>query len=296
LCAGASGHVVQEFDPGQILELIESARLNKIFTVPAALRMIMRHPRAREVSYARIRTIVYGSSPIPLDLLREALELFRCRFVQQYGMTEMCGTVVVLPPEDHVAAGSDRMRSAGKALAGVEIAILGPDGTRLTNGEIGEVAIRSPTVMRGYWKAPEQTSAVLTSDGWFRTGDAGYLDADGYLFLQDRIKDMIVSGGENVFPAEVENAIWEHPAVREVAVIGVPDEKWGEAVKAIVVREPGSEVDAQAIQQWARGRIAGYKIPKSVDFVESLPRNHSGKVLRRELRAPFWEGRSRGIN
>ncbi|NWK99121.1 acyl-CoA synthetase [Sphingobium lactosutens] len=295
LCAGATGLVAEEFSPDLVLDAIENQGLSKLFTVPAALQLIMRHPRVRDVDYARIRTIVYGASPMPLEVLREAIDIFQCGFVQQYGMTEMCGTICVLPPEDHEAAGNVRMASAGRALAGVEIAIVDPDGKRLDAGESGEIVIRSPTAMTGYWNLPEATAEAFDAEGFFRSGDAGYLDADGYLFLRDRIKDMIVSGGENVFPAEVENAIHGHPDVAEVAVIGVPDPLWGEAVKAIVVLRPGADTDAESIRAWARRTIAGYKVPKTVDFIDALPRNPSGKVLRRTLREPYWAGQDRSV-
>lgn len=293
LCAGATGLVMTEFDAGQVLEAIERDNLSKIFTVPSAIRLLLDHPRARAVDYRRIRTMVYGASPIPLELLREAMMVFQCGFVQQYGMTEACGTICVLPPDDHHVEGTPRMRSAGKALPDVEIAILGPDRSPLPAGAIGEIAVRSPTLMQGYWNLPDATAEALTPDGWFLTGDAGDLDADGYLYIRDRIKDMIVSGGENVYPAEVEAVLLRHPDVQDVAVIGVPDARWGEAVKAVMVAK---DRDAAAIIAWARGELAGFKLPKSIDFVDALPRNASGKILRRELRAPYWQGRERNIN
>lgn len=296
ICAGATGLVMTEFDAGRILDFIEKEGLSKIFTVPSAMQLILRHPRARAVDYGRIRTMVYGASPIPLELLREAMQVFGCGFVQQYGMTETCGTICALPPEDHHPDGNLRMKSAGKPLPGVEIRILGPNGADLPAGEIGEIAIRTPTLMRGYWNQPEATAAAITPDGYFLSGDAGSLDADGYLYIQDRVKDMIVSGGENVYPAEVEAVLWEHPAIQEVAVIGVPDEKWGEAVKAIVVPAAGATCEPDAIIAWARQRLAGFKLPKSIDFVDALPRNASGKILRRELREPYWAGRARKVN
>lgn len=295
LCAGATGLVAEEFSAELVLDAIENQGLSKLFTVPSALQLIMRHPRVREIDYGRIRTIVYGASPMPLDVLREAIDIFQCGFVQQYGMTEMCGTISVLPPEDHEAGGNARMASAGRALDGVEIAIVDPDGRRLGLGESGEIVIRAPTAMSGYWHLPDATAEAFDDQGFFRSGDAGYLDADGYLFLRDRIKDMIVSGGENVFPAEVEQAVQSHADVVEVAVIGVPDPLWGEAVKAIVVLRPGAEADADAIRNWARQTIAGYKVPKTVDFIDALPRNPSGKILRRTLREPYWVGQERSV-
>jgi fatty-acyl-CoA synthase len=181
-------------------------------------------------------------------------------------------------------------------MPGVEIAVLDVDGKVLPPREIGEVATRSAANMKGYWRKPDATAATVNSDGWLRTGDAGYLDEDGYLYIQDRIKDMIISGAENVYPAEVENAIHGHPAVAEVAVIGVPDDKWGEAVKAVVVMKPGKQATATDIINFTRERIAGYKTPKSVEFLPALPRNPSGKILRRQLREPYWAGKDRRVN
>ena len=296
LVNGAKGVIAREFDPFKVLDFIEKDRISKMFMVPAALQIVVRQPRAREVDYSRLKYILYGASPIPLDLLRECIEVFGCGFCQQYGMTETTGTIVYLPPEDHDPAGNQRMRSAGLPLPGVEIRILDEQGNALPPNTVGEVATRSHSNMRGYWKLDEATAATLDSDGWLRTGDAGYLDEDGYLFIHDRVKDMIISGGENVYPAEVESAVYGHPAVAEVAVIGVPDEKWGEAVKAIVVPKPGAKIDAQDIIAFARQRIAAFKVPKSVDVIAALPRNASGKILRRELREPYWAGKTRRVN
>jgi acyl-CoA synthetase (AMP-forming)/AMP-acid ligase II len=264
--------------------------------VPAAMQIVLRDRRAREVDYSRVKYVLYGASPIPLNLLKEAMEVFGCGFVQMYGMTETSGTIVALPPEDHQATGGPRMRSAGKALPGVELAILDEEGRRLPPNEVGEIAIRSPANMSGYWNLPEATAKTIDAEGWLRSGDAGYLDEDGYLFIHDRVKDMIISGGENVYPAEVENAVYGHPDVAEVAVIGVPDPKWGEAVKAIVVRKPGRDPTPEEIIAWSRERIAGFKAPKSVDFIDALPRNASGKILRRELREPYWAGLERRVS
>jgi len=215
--------------------------------------------------------------------------------VQMYGMTETTGTIVALAPEDHIE-GSERMRSAGKALPGVEIAILDPDGNALPTRQVGEIATRSGSNMVGYWNLPEATAQTIGKDGWLRTGDAGYMDEDGFIYIHDRIKDMIISGAENIYPAEVESAICDHPDVAEAAVVGIPDDKWGEAVKAIVVMKPGKTATATDIINFTRAKIAGYKTPKTVDFIPALPRNPSGKILRRELRAPFWAGKDRQVN
>jgi long-chain acyl-CoA synthetase len=296
LMNGAKGVVAREFDPMKVLDYIEHDRVSKMFMVPAALQIVVRQPRARTVDFSRLKYILYGASPIPLDLLRECMEVFGCGFVQQYGMTETCGTIVYLPPEDHDPAGNPRMRAAGIPMPGVEIKVIDADGRSVPTGEVGEVATRSVANMAGYWKQPDATSNTIDGDGWLRTGDAGYLDEDGYLFIHDRVKDMIISGAENIYPAEVESAIYGHPAVAEVAVIGVPDEKWGEAVKAVVVPKPGAQIEPDEIIAFARTRIAGFKVPKSIDVVEAIPRNASGKILRRELREPYWAGRDRRVN
>ncbi len=293
---GAKGVVMREFDPVKVLDVVDAHRISKMFMVPAAMQIVVRHPKARQIDWSPLKYMLYGASPIPLALLQECMEVFGCGFVQMYGMTETCGTIVALPPEDHDPKGSPRMRSCGKAMAGVELAILDADGNMLPPGEVGEIATRSAANMAGYWNLPDATARTLSADGWLRTGDAGYMDADGYLYIHDRVKDMIVSGGENVYPAEVENAIFGCPGVADVAVIGVPDPKWGEAVKAMVVRTPGAEPSADDVIGYARSRIAGFKTPKSVDFIDALPRNASGKVLRRQLRAPYWEGAERQVN
>lgn len=296
LLAGAKGVVARDFDPAAVLDFFERERVSKLFLVPAAMQFVLRDPRARSIDYSRLKTLLYGAAPIPAALLREGIEVFGCGFAQQYGMTETTGTVVALPPEDHTTEDVPRMRAAGKPLPDVEVVVVDWEGRRLPPGEVGELMIRSPQNMAGYWKQPDETARTIDADGWLRTGDAGYLDAEGYVYIHDRVKDMIISGGENVYPAEVESAIYGHPQVADVAVIGVPDEKWGEAVKAIVVLKAGEVADRDGIVAWARERLAGFKIPKSIEFVDALPRNPSGKLLRRKLREPYWEGFERRVN
>ncbi len=293
---GARGVVAREFDPYTVLDFIEQEGISKMFMVPAALQIVVNQPRAREVDYSRLKYIMYGASPIPVDLLRECMEVFGCGFCQQYGMTETCGTIVYLPPEDHDPNGNERMRSAGLPMPGVEIKIIDDNGNTLPAREVGEVATRSKANMAGYWNLDDATKKTIDDQGWLRTGDAGYMDEDGYLYIHDRVKDMIISGGENIYPAEVENAVYGHPDVAEVAIIGVPDDKWGEAVKAVVALKPGTSADAESILTFARSRIAAFKAPKSVDFVDALPRNASGKILKKDLRAPYWAGRDRAVN
>ena len=293
---GAKNVVLEQFDPGEVLDTIQIHRVTKLILVPAAIQQVLLHTKCRETSFSSIEYLLYGASPIPLDLLNEAVSMFRCGFVQLYGMTEVCGAVTYLPAGDHEVGGNRRMRSAGRPFPGVRIAIRDEAGRDLRTGVVGEICIRSPSAMIGYWRLPEDTARTIESDGWVRSGDAGYVDEDGYVYIHDRVKDMIVSGGENVYPAEVENALFGHPDVAEVAVIGVPDEKWGEAVKAIVVPKPGMRPDPADLLAFAHKRIAGFKVPKSIDFVDALPRNASGKVLKRQLRKPYWEGRERQVN
>jgi acyl-CoA synthetase (AMP-forming)/AMP-acid ligase II len=295
VASGSRSVVVREVRPGEILQLMPSERVTMAMFVPAVLRLLLQAPGCRQTDLSSLRYIWYAGSPIPLDLLRDALATFGCDFGQGYGLTETTGPITYLAPEDHEPAGTPRMRSCGRPTAAAEIKVVDDVGHELPAGQVGEIICHSHLNMKGYWNLPEETAKTIRG-GWLHTGDAGYFDADGYLYIYDRIKDMIVSGAENVFPAEVENALFGHPAVADVAVIGVPDERWGEAVKAIVVRTPGAEVTAAELIAFARPRIAGYKLPKSIDFVEALPRTPSGKILKRELRAPYWQGQERQVH
>jgi fatty-acyl-CoA synthase len=296
LASGLPGLVLAEFTPDSVFDAIESGGATRLFIVPAALQMMVNHPRCGSVDFSRLKYILYGAAPMPLELLRQCIHMFGAEFIQVYGMTETTGSIVMLPPEDHDPNGNKRMRSAGKALPGVELRIVDGGGQDLPVGKVGELWTRSSNNMIGYWNLPEATKGTMAEGGWVKTGDAGYLDEDGYLYIHDRVKDMIITGGENVYPAEVESAIYGHPDVLEVAVIGVPDDKWGESVKAVCVPKAGATVDPESVILWARERIAGYKVPKSVDVIPALPRNASGKILRKDLRAPYWEGRERQVN
>jgi len=294
IAQGARSIVLGDIDPQAILSLIETKRIGYAFLVPAVILFLTQQPNVRRVDFSSLKIVSYGASPIAEDLLRTAKEIMRCGFMQLYGLTETTGAGTCLSPEDHDAGGG-RLRSCGKAVPGLECRVVDGSGRVLPPREVGEIQIKGATIMKGYWNKPEATRKSVV-ESWFATGDAGFFDEDGYLYIHDRVKDMIVSGGENIYPAEVENAVFGHPAVADVAVIGVPDERWGEAVKAIVVRKAGTDVTAAEIIAYARERIAGYKLPKSVDFVDTLPRNPSGKILRRELRDPYWEGRERRVN
>ncbi len=295
LYSGARSVILREVVCAEILRLIPEQRVTKALFVPAVLLFLLQTSGVGETDFSTLKLVAYGASPIPLDLLRKSMKTFNCDFAQVYGLTETTGAITYLAPEDHDPNGSPRMLSCGKPMSRVEVRVVGADGESLPPGEVGEIICRSAQNMKGYWNLPSETAQAIDGE-WFHTGDAGYLDADGYLYIYDRLKDMIVSGGENIYPAEVESAIFAHTAVADVAVIGVPDDKWGEAVKALVVKKSGADVTADEIIEFTRERIAKYKTPRSVDFVESLPRNASGKILKRELRAPFWAGRERQVN
>lgn len=292
---GGSVVFLPMFDPARVLDLIEAHRVTDTLMVPTMIGMCLSSDRYRPERLASLERLVYGASPMPEATLSRLLsDLPDLELIQGYGMTEACSTVSLLLAEDHVP-GSPRLRSVGRPVLGVRVSIQDETGKVLPPGQIGEVCARGGNLMREYWNKPEATEEALRG-GWYHTGDAGYLDEDGYLYLVDRVKDMIVTGGENVYSAEVESAISTHPHVAQVAVIGIPHERWGEAVHAIVVPHPGVEITAEVIIGHARQSIAGYKVPKSVEFrSEPLPLSGALKILKRELRAPYWEGRDRSI-
>ena len=284
-------------EPAAVLAMLEREKITHTFLVPALLAMTNKVPGAGERDYSALKALSYGASPMPLPVLRASLQLFPGVMQQVYGMTEQCGVVSMLGSADHTdPAVSHRLVSAGKPIQGVEIKICDPaSGEPVPTGEPGELWVRSEQLMGGYWGKPEATAAAITPDGWLRSGDGGHMDADGYIYVTDRIKDMIISGGENIYPAEIERVLAEHPSIDDVAVIGVPDDTWGEVPKAVIVAAPGSTVDASQLLAWCRGRLASFKCPKSFDVVAELPRNPTGKVLKKDLRKPYWEGRARQV-
>jgi long-chain acyl-CoA synthetase len=255
--------------------------------------MLLDHPDFGAADLGSLRHIQYAASPISPELQRRVLEAFDCDVAQFYGMTEAAPTVSHLTAQDHRAG--ERLRSMGAPVAGVQVQVRGPLGEPLAPGEIGELWIRGPNVMLGYWNRPEATAEAVV-DGWYRSGDIAYADERGYLYMVDRAKDMIITGGENVYSIEVESALAEHHAVREAAVFGVPHERWGEAVHAVVVLEAGAAVDGQALIEHCRARIAGFKVPRSLDVrSDALPKSGAGKVLKTKLREPFWHGHDRRV-
>lgn len=296
---GGSTVVVRDFVPDRILDTIVDHGVTNALLVPAMLQALAAVPGAAERSYASLRSVNYGASPITPAALVASMRTLRCPHRQVYGMTETTGVVTRLAPEDHDVDGprSHLLASAGRPYPWVELRIVDLEsGRACAPGEVGEVVCRSGQNMLGYWNKPEETAKTIDADGWLHTGDAGYLDAEGFLFLTDRVKDMIVSGGENVYPVEIENVLAHHPAVAEVGVIGVPHERWGETVKAVVVLRPGHAATAPELMAYAKERLAGYKCPTSIDFLDALPRNPSGKILKKDLRAPYWAGRTRSVN
>jgi long-chain acyl-CoA synthetase len=296
---GAETILQREIDPATILSAIAAHRVTNAILVPAVLQMVLNSPGADDTDFTSLRKVVYGASPITETLLVRALKTMGCEFHQAYGLTETTGEICGLQARDHDPGGprAHLLRSVGTPAPWARVRVVDPEtGEDRPPGEPGEVWVQGPSVMQGYWKQPDKSAETITADGWCKTGDIAYFDTDGYLFLYDRRNDMIVSGGENVYPIEVENVLAAHPAVADVAVVGVPDDRWGETVKAVVVTAPGAEVSDQELISFARERLAHYKCPTSVDHIDALPRNPSGKVLKRELREPYWAGRDRRIN
>lgn len=296
---GMSSIIMRDIDPVALVKLIGEQRITHGFVVPALLQFTLGVPDIDKADFSSLKLIVYGASPISDAVLAGSIRAYKCNFMQVYGLTETTGVVTMLWPEDHDLEGPNkhRLRSCGKPSLGVELRIVDVETRKdVAQGEVGEIWLRSAQVMKGYWKMPEATAEAIVEGGWFRSGDAGYLDKDGYCYIYDRVKDMIVSGGENIYPAEVENALMAHPAIADVAVIGVPDEKWGEVPMAIVVRKKDVAITEKEIIDFAKTRLASFKCPKSVMWAEALPRNPSGKILKKDLRAPYWEGRTRLVN
>lgn len=290
---------IPAFTPAATLDAIERHRVTRMFLAPTMISMVLGDPAFGDYDLSSLRCIIYGASPMPEALLHQAMKaLPDVTFVQSYGQTETSPILTILGSERHVLEGSlsGKLRSAGQPIPGVELRVVDRDDKPVPNGTVGEICARGDNVMSGYWQQAELTAEALRG-GWLHTGDGGYLDDDGFLFIVDRVKDMIVSGGENVYSAEVENALAKHPELVECAVIGVPDKKWGERVHAIVRLKEGADLDESELIAYCRELIAGYKCPQSVEFREEpLPISPAGKVLKTELRKPYWQGRKRRIS
>jgi acyl-CoA synthetase (AMP-forming)/AMP-acid ligase II len=289
---GASLVIVREIVPESLLKTIVEHRIETALLVPAVMLFLTELPASRTADFSAFRHITYGTAPISPDLLRRSIETFKCRFSQIYGLTETSGPFTSLTHEHHVG---ERLLSCGRPMFGAQARVVDASDNDLPLGEIGEIVYRGESLMTGYWNRPKETDEVMRG-GWFHSGDAGYMDDEGFIFIKDRIKDMIVSGSENIYPAEVEAVLAGHPDIVEIAVIGIPDEKWGETVKAVAVRRAGTSVTGEALIEWTRDKLAGFKRPRSVDFVDALPRNASGKLLKRKLREPYWAGYERKVN
>ncbi|MCC5633884.1 long-chain-fatty-acid--CoA ligase [Nostoc sphaeroides] len=296
LVSGAENILLSTFDSVEILKIIPEYRITKTCLVPAMIQVLLSEPQCKKTDFSSLEYIIYGGSPIAESSLKEAMSTFACNFVQIYGMTETGNCAVSLSPDAHtLATNPDRLKSAGKPFPGVSVAILDSEGKEVPSTKVGEICIKSPANMIGYWKLSEATANTLVN-GWIHTGDAGYFDTEGYIYICDRIKDMICCASENIYPAEIENILYEHPAVAEVAVIGVPDADFGETIKAIVVLKAGMHVTALDIIQFVRGKLADFKLPRSVEFAESLPRTLSGKLQKAKLREKYWQGYQRKVN
>jgi acyl-CoA synthetase (AMP-forming)/AMP-acid ligase II len=290
LACGSTIVVCPKFEPELVLRLIESQPVTTVGLVPSMLVALLESPAVHRTDFSRLRRVMYGGSSIPEDRLARALELMRADFSQTYGQTEAGVLVSILDEADHrlgLKKNPEILRSCGRAILGYDIRLEG-------GGDLGEMHVRSSSLMSGYWGRADATASTVV-DGWLLTGDVARRDDEGRFYIVDRKKDMIVSGGENIAPAEIEGVLSRHEDVLDVAVIGVPDDRWGEAVKALVVLRPGRAPQPKELTEFCRGSLGGYKIPKSIEFVDGLPRNASGKILKAQLRDPYWQGQERKV-
>jgi len=286
----------RQFEAGEWMELVEKEKANRAMMVPTMVKQLMDHPDFSKHDLSSLRVITYGAAPMPLEVIKKAVELFPgVSFINAFGQTETASTITTLSPEDHNITGTEeekekklkRLSSIGRPMSDVEMKIIDEEGNDLPVGEVGEIVARGPRVMSGYWKDEEKTDKTIDKDGWVHTGDMGYMDEDGYFFLAGRATDMIIRAGENISPEEVEGVLLSHPKVDDGAVIGVPDEEWGEVPMAVVVVKKGEEATAEEIMEYCRANLASFKRPRSVVFTEELPRNQMGKILKRELRQQY---------
>ncbi len=297
---GARHVFIPLFNPEHVLQAIQQEKITRTLLVPTMINAVLNHPGVDQYDISSLHSLIYGASPMPVELLKRGLEKWGKVFRQGYGMTETSPLLTALDPLDHIPDGTpeevQRLTSCGKEVLGVEVRVVNAGNEDVKPGEIGEIIARGPNIMQGYWHLPEATAAAIV-DGWMHTGDLATVDEQNYIYIKDRAKDMIISGGENIYSVEVENALYTHPAVLEVAVIGIPDEVWGEAVHAVVVCKPGTSATDEELIAHTRALIAGYKVPRSVEFLpEALPKSGAGKILKRDLRAKFWADQSRNVH
>lgn len=297
---GMSLDIQADFSPHAVVDVFEKKEIGYVFLVPAMIQACLTQvPDIERRDMSKVRIMIYGASPIAEETLRRAMQIFtRCDIYQAYGLTETTAVLTVLQPEDHrraLAGEPELLQAAGRPLPGTDLRIVDADGRDVAPGEVGEIVAKGPQIVPGYWNLPEANASFIR-DGYAHTGDAGVLDDEGFLYIRDRIKDMVVSGGENIYPREVENVLFEHPGIADAAVIGVPDEKYGEALLAIVVPRPGAALDEAEVVAFCRTQLGGYKVPRKIRIAEALPRNASGKILKTELRAPYWQGKRRGVS
>ncbi|CAA0079014.1 Long-chain-fatty-acid--CoA ligase FadD13 [Zhongshania aliphaticivorans] len=289
---GGSMIIHRDYDPVGMIETLAKERISTVAVIPVMLQFSLAMvPNIKDYDFSALHSINYGASPISETLLQQGMEAFGCDFIQGYGQTESTMALTFLTAEDHKKALAGRpelLRSCGRAVFGTEVKIVGDDGQELPLGEIGEIVAKGPQVMQGYWKNPEATAKTV-ADGWLHTGDAGRMDEEGYIYIQDRVKDMIISGGENIYPAEIENVLMAHSQIQDVSIIGVPDQKWGEIPLAVIVSGGQPELSAEELIEFCRGKLAGYKIPRKVEYLDALPRNPTGKVLKKDIRVMMAE-------
>jgi acyl-CoA synthetase (AMP-forming)/AMP-acid ligase II len=295
---GATLVVHRSFDETQVLQAIEKEKITYIYLVPAMIIRLLEHPDLDTYDLSSLRSVAYTGAPMPIEALKKGIDRFGQVFIQFLGQTETLN-LTVLKKQDHKVKGSPqetkRLESAGKPLAADELRIVDEQGQDVPPGEAGEIIARSDRVMQGYWQAPQETAKTI-KDGWLYTGDVGQMDEDGYVYIVDRKKDMIISGGENIYSREVEEVLYMHPAVIEAAVVGTPDEKWGESVKAVLVLKPGASASEEEIIDFCKEHLASYKKPRSVEFWDGLPRTGSGKVRKNEIRERYWEGYEKRVH
>ena len=290
--------IIPRYDPEDTLKILESEKVSNVTLVPTMINMLVNFPDIQQYDLSSVKMIFYGASPMPIEVLKKAMGILpQCGFAQGYGMTELSPLASFLEWKYHQFEGPlAKINSAGRAVPGVEVRVVDENGQEVPRGRVGEIVVQGDNVMLGYWNRPEETAKAIKA-GWMHTQDIGYMDEDGFIYVTDRLKDMIISGGENVYSPEVENVVYQHPAVESCAVIGIPNDKWGESVHAIIVLHEGASTTEQEMIDFCKERLAGYKCPHSIEFrADPLPLSGAGKILKSELRKPFWAGKTKQVN